>query len=117
MGRKLGFQFVIVALVAFLLTFGLLVNIFNSTMIFGAKKDLERETQMISDLYEKSGDISVLEVYTDGPIRAALLDKDGIVLYETDEELQNEIGRDFGEYPEIANADYKQSAVQNEYRI
>lgn len=105
MGRKLGFQFVIVALVAFLLTFGLLVNIFNSTMIFGAKKDLERETQMISDLYEKSGDISVLEVYTDGPIRAALLDKDGIVLYETDEELQNEIGRDFGEYPEIANAD------------
>ncbi len=104
MRRKLNIQFIIVGVVTFLVTFVLMLKLFGATVIKGVKSDLERDTQTIAWLFESTDDLNALEVYHGTKIRITLFDENGVVIFESADHLQNEVGCDFGEYPEIKAA-------------
>ena len=115
MRRKLNIQFIIVGLVTFLLTFVLMLRVFSSTMIWGAKNDIERDTEILARLFENTGDIGIFKMYDGTKVRITLLDENGVVTYESADNLQHELGCDFSEYPEIKAA--SQNEVSSSERV
>ncbi|MBQ9832196.1 MAG: two-component sensor histidine kinase [Clostridia bacterium] len=111
MKKKLNLQFITVGVLTLILTFCLMLHIFSSSIINGAVDGLKRETDISVTLLENRGDVGVLDMFKNTEVRATLLSGEGIVLYESDELLQHELGCDFSEYPEIQSAQTEQLSM------